>query len=948
MSTLYLRSDTWTVNGVSGAYKLIPDSNSSSDQYLEADIPIYAEAPSGQFTVSLYKVPSAGWSSKTLIGSGVVFTSAGWPVTPTFTSGAQSLGSTDALAIQITAYVNDGADATKSAIWITAVNPGSLTSTTWTFNAYTYIDYDEDNDTEFAGLQFGAADAPSAFTNVTLGGSGTYATVSQVHGTVTATGGSNYVNQTLAKQVGNDVLIQWVPYSGADSYKIYGSNTYNFTPGSGNLLASGVTGTSYTHSAPANGRIWFYKIVPVISGTDQTAFTTDYLGQPLYCSLGTQTVTPSAWRSAEVDSTPKWGVLSLQKTSTGLYWGTNDQGHATATNGQIFTSTTGNDSAWNLINLTASPFSGLPSGWRIYGRGCTGTKHHLIIWAASSPTNVYIATTTDGSLATGWSISTLWTQATYGIPQINAGFIDMGSGQFGFVTCFDDLSAHAVNWLVTTSDEMATWQYLPLYTTTQTATDPDVGTITLYNGRFNEAGYAINDTKDKIVFHFRTDSGNNVWNSTIDGATYNQPGVTQFVGTKSGGVWSFAYNGRPRDPGGNLMPMFFATGGAMVHQNGRFWTFFSDRRWSYDGSGTPTSDTRQGRSAVWLYSCPDSDTTNWRLEMEVVRPLATSTSYLAGMVSVITKDTYNYIMGVVEEPSTNADTYVADLSFGDVSATVTQAAATVTAYGGTQTATTTRLASVTQVSATVTATGGTQVMTAVLSANATQTAAVVTVTGGTQSASTTRLASVTQSGATVTVTGGNEVVANVNDVSITQVGATVTVSGGTQTASGVVAGTVNVSQLAATVTASGGTQNSSAVVALSSSVSQVGANVTASGGTNSLTSIQNTSVTQASASITAAGGTQTLSALIMAQINQIGASVTAQGGTQVVSTASAVSLWLNPENSFIYDEDFAMRLGPSRMSTWKTSGRPTAPLEGTYGYNIDTSKIEVYVGGNWY
>jgi len=43
-------------------------------------------------------------------------------------------------------------------------------------------------------------------------------------------------------------------------YNVYSSTTSGFTPGSGNLIASGVTSTSYTNSGLAASTTYYYKV----------------------------------------------------------------------------------------------------------------------------------------------------------------------------------------------------------------------------------------------------------------------------------------------------------------------------------------------------------------------------------------------------------------------------------------------------------------------------------------------------------------------------------------------------------------------------------------------------------------------------------------------------------------------------------------------------------------
>lgn len=48
------------------------------------------------------------------------------------------------------------------------------------------------------------------------------------------------------------------------------------------------------------------------------------------------------------------------------------------------------------------------------------------------------------------------------------------------------------------------------------------------------------------------------------------------------------------------------------------------------------------------------------------------------------------------------------------------------------------------------------------------------------------------------------------------------------------------------------------------------------------------------------------------------------------------------------DKDLSVMLGRNRLSTWNTSGRPTSPKRGTFGFNTELNQFEVYTGVAWY
>jgi hypothetical protein len=55
------------------------------------------------------------------------------------------------------------------------------------------------------------------------------------------------------------------------SYSVYGSTTSGFTPGSGNLIASGVTGTTYTNTGLTASTTYYYKVEAVDADGSSTA-----------------------------------------------------------------------------------------------------------------------------------------------------------------------------------------------------------------------------------------------------------------------------------------------------------------------------------------------------------------------------------------------------------------------------------------------------------------------------------------------------------------------------------------------------------------------------------------------------------------------------------------------------------------------------------------------------
>lgn len=72
------------------------------------------------------------------------------------------------------------------------------------------------------------------------------------------------------------------------------------------------------------------------------------------------------------------------------------------------------------------------------------------------------------------------------------------------------------------------------------------------------------------------------------------------------------------------------------------------------------------------------------------------------------------------------------------------------------------------------------------------------------------------------------------------------------------------------------------------------------------------------------------------------------------TTESHISLVTGPEMSknlsMLVDigDHLSVRVGPSRMATWNTLGRPTNPRTGTIGFNTQTNMLETWHGNSWF
>lgn len=73
----------------------------------------------------------------------------------------------------------------------------------------------------------------------------------------------------------------------------------------------------------------------------------------------------------------------------------------------------------------------------------------------------------------------------------------------------------------------------------------------------------------------------------------------------------------------------------------------------------------------------------------------------------------------------------------------------------------------------------------------------------------------------------------------------------------------------------------------------------------------------------------------------------ASGYTGTVQNGAAAEFSKNANLYLGIGSDLSIVLGNPRMPKWNTAGRPAAPLDYVYGFNTDTSAIEVWTGSAW-
>ena len=130
------------------------------------------------------------------------------------------------------------------------------------------------------------------------------------------------------------------------SYSVYGSTTSGFTPGSGNLIASGLTGTSYSDTG-LSASTTYYFVVEAVDSFGTSAASTQQSATTQAASSGTEIVAIAAGGPAE--SNASGGDDSFVADED--FSGGGDNSHVTAT-----------------INLTQPGANAAPMGVYQYGR----------------------------------------------------------------------------------------------------------------------------------------------------------------------------------------------------------------------------------------------------------------------------------------------------------------------------------------------------------------------------------------------------------------------------------------------------------------------------------------------------------------------------------------------------------------------------------------------------
>jgi hypothetical protein len=182
------------------------------------------------------------------------------------------------------------------------------------------------------------------------------------------------------------------------SYSVYGSTTSGFTPGSGNLLSSTVTGTTYSSTGLAASTTYYY----VVKATDADGTSA--------ASTQAHATTPAA-SCTTVPAAPTGLAASATSSSAiSLNW-TADTPPANCT-----------ISSYSVYGSTTSGFT--PGSGNLIASGITGTTYSNTGLAAST-TYYYVVEALD---ADGISAASTQQSATTQPPASNAGYVSINAG----------------------------------------------------------------------------------------------------------------------------------------------------------------------------------------------------------------------------------------------------------------------------------------------------------------------------------------------------------------------------------------------------------------------------------------------------------------------------------------------------------------------------------------
>ncbi len=242
--------------------------------------------------------------------------------------------------------------------------------------------------------------------------------------------------------------------SGTVSYNAYRSTTTPFTPGAGNRIASGVTGTTYSDTSGLVYNTVYYYIVRAVDSANSAEDTNTVTmnGAPTG-AITTSTLLTENWDGVTAPALPSgWATTQVVNTGTAGAWATN-AGTVNPTGGgthsgtnlayfNSYTATSGNET--RLYRTTGVNLSGASSAtltfWMYHDTGYSTSNDEIQVqystngttWNnAGSPILRYSATT-------GWVSHTVDLSAADGNATVQIGFL--GISAYGNDCHIDDVT----------------------------------------------------------------------------------------------------------------------------------------------------------------------------------------------------------------------------------------------------------------------------------------------------------------------------------------------------------------------------------------------------------------------------------------------------------------------------------------------------------------------------
>ena len=220
--------------------------------------------------------------------------------------------------------------------------------------------------------------------------------------------------------------------SGTLSYRIYRSTTYPFTPGAGNRIASGLTGTTYVDNGPlTNGTTCYYILRVYDSGCgSEDTNTVTQSGMPTGAVYTPTNLLTEDWESATAPALPA-GWATAQISGTDGVWATASGAGTHSGVNEVYFNSASLDSS-HSARLYRTSGVNFPSNW---AASATFWMHHDPYWSPCDDT-VQVQYSVDGTNwnnagppvhrfdgSTGWKSHTVDLEAATGNASVQLAFV---------------------------------------------------------------------------------------------------------------------------------------------------------------------------------------------------------------------------------------------------------------------------------------------------------------------------------------------------------------------------------------------------------------------------------------------------------------------------------------------------------------------------------------------